>query len=50
MKSKKLRKKPVLNKQTVVNLNEAEMKILRGGQLPSNPTCPTHSIATECNL
>jgi hypothetical protein len=33
MKSKRLGKKPVLNKKTVVNLKDEEMKKLTGGEI-----------------
>lgn len=35
MKSKRLKKKPVLNKKTLANLNDDEMKKLKGGEIAS---------------
>lgn len=36
MKSKRLGKKPVLNKKTVANLKDDEMKKLRGGEIATS--------------
>jgi hypothetical protein len=44
MKSKRLRKKPVLNKKTVANLKDDEMKKLKGGGTAS--TLPLISCVT----
>ncbi|MFC2146038.1 class I lanthipeptide [Acidobacteriota bacterium] len=44
MKSKRLRKKPVLNKKTVANLKDDEMKKLKGGEITS--TLPLVSCVT----
>jgi hypothetical protein len=47
MKSKRLRKKPVLNKKTVANLKDDEMKKLKGGEIAS--TLPLISCVTTIN-
>lgn len=47
MKSKRLREKPVLNKKTVANLKEGEMKKLKGGEIAS--TLPHVSCVTTAN-
>ncbi|MGD2085111.1 MAG: class I lanthipeptide [Candidatus Aminicenantes bacterium] len=47
MKSKRLRKKAVLNKKTVANLKEDEMKELKGGEIAS--TLPHVSCVTTAN-
>ena len=47
MKPKRLRKKPVLNKKTVANLKDDEMKRLKGGDDAS--TLPLVSCVATTN-
>lgn len=48
MKTKKLEKKLVLNKQTIGKLNQEGLHDVRGGGETFQLTCRTVCIGTEC--
>ena len=51
MKSKKFNKKLFLNKETISNINNDEMNVLRGGELtdiPCIPPPPTRTCPSWC--
>ncbi len=44
MKTKKLEQKMIINKQTVANLEDIEMKESKGGGFTTGCTSPTYTI------
>ena len=54
MKKKQLKKRLTINKETVANLDESQLKDVKGGQHHNLPTvapensCPTCGIASAC--